>query len=316
MAIKPHTLMLSFMLPVPWPPNSVVTFPPVRWEGHQVSLFADAQGRLGFSVEDEGGSRALHVFQRLEVESSGHVQLTFGWGEDGREPMMHFRGKKLALDPKGAEPPLKIDLTSAPKPVPNGRMYADLQPGALANKDDRFFFEVLQDIDSTIVNAPSRYQLMHVAAGLYVLLDDDSPHLTTVNMTRRKRFLFSVLDPKMQPPRFAPTVAHWRNFDPEPFPFGGIVHLKLHQLLDADVLEHNGVTASVRDLIKTCRNAMGGAHYGRAENDRQQAVLNVDEIFGSSPERSSAAIIGLCRVVLRGLKPLVDAIRAEGAGTD
>lgn len=76
----------------------------------------------------------------------------------------------------------------------------------------------------------------------------------------------------------------------------------------------DGITASVRDLIKICANVKGGVHFslGKARTLEQNILLDWDRAFtllGEEP--SQRAIAGVSRIVVRGLIPLADEITRE-----
>lgn len=52
--------------------------------------------------------------------------------------------------------------------------------------------------------------------------------------------------------------------------------------------------------------AKGGIHYGEADSAAQEAILDWDgKFFAFGSSASKMAIVGLCRVVLTGLQPLI-----------
>ena len=102
---------------------------------------------------------------------------------------------------------------------------------------------------------------------------------------------------------------HWQQLDATNFPGAKTITVDLQRLLAAPCLTTNGVTASVKDLIKACAHAKAGIHLGHTETDGEQAVLDLDtavRLLGQEP--SGRAVAGICRVVLRGLQPLAEAI--------
>jgi hypothetical protein len=102
---------------------------------------------------------------------------------------------------------------------------------------------------------------------------------------------------------------HWHNLDVSGFPDAKTIEVDLQTLLAAPCLTSAVGTASVKDLIAVCANAKGGVHLGKARTADQQALIDWDDaikFLGREP--STIAIAGLCRVVLTGIMPVIDAI--------
>jgi hypothetical protein len=105
-------------------------------------------------------------------------------------------------------------------------------------------------------------------------------------------------------------ISHWHNPDPSAFPDAPLSLISLDQFLKTIILECDGVSANVGDVIRACANAKGGVHYGPPENDRQELILDWDGRFQASKvETSLASLEGICRISLRALEPLVVQIR-------
>ena len=86
----------------------------------------------------------------------------------------------------------------------------------------------------------------------------------------------------------------------------------LDTVLKIPCLRVNNRTAAIADLIRACANAKGGVHLGKAKSSEEKVVVGWDkEVLLLGQEPSLLAVMGVCRVVLTGLRPLVYAIRKE-----
>jgi hypothetical protein len=107
----------------------------------------------------------------------------------------------------------------------------------------------------------------------------------------------------------------WINIDPEIFPDAKPIAVVLHDFLNTSCFIADGVMIAVQDLISACANARGGRHLGKTKGPRKaerQSVIDWDravQILGKEP--SQVAIAGICRISLRGLRPLVEAIKGS-----
>ena len=101
----------------------------------------------------------------------------------------------------------------------------------------------------------------------------------------------------------------WLNLDCSLFPGAKTVRISLDEFLNARILKVKGQTATVKDVVKACANAKGGVHLGTAHSNEERLVVNFDETFiALRQDASLCAIEGICRVVLNGLRGLVEAI--------
>jgi hypothetical protein len=213
------------------------------------------------------------------------------------------------LLPNGEHVAIAIRATPPPKAsLSPDSFIASVDPAKGRDEAERLFLATLADISEKLAHG-TWYDLVKAAALLRQLLLDDTPLVHRVNRNIRKPISFIVTDYVTLPP-LTPD-HHWQNLDPSGFPGARTLTINLGKLLAAPCLTTNGVTASVKDLIKACANAKGGVHLGRAETSEEQAVLDWDEaVRAIGQEPSGLAIAGLCRVVLHGVRPLVGAIMA------
>ena len=206
--------------------------------------------------------------------------------------------------------PLQIGGNIAP---PDTLVYPSIVATQAPNSVDAFLLETLGDIDAKVLT-DKRYELIRAAGLLRQCFLDEFPLVDRANQTHRCKYSFSVLDNRDELP-IHPDV-HCCTIDPSPFPNAKILNVSLRQFLALPVLRSGASIASVKDVIKACANAKGGVHYGSAANPSEELLLTWDESFRFSPNDASLALLaGICRVSLRGLQPIVDAILSVASPT-
>jgi hypothetical protein len=293
------TIFAVLIFPPPWPPaedRELLS----RQEGSELAtLIADPKGRLVFSHGEVGHAGRTYRFQPVSIEGSGRAILTLTWSKTLAS--LRLNGQNVMLEEDA--PDKVFRLKTSQDPVLQGPILGPL-PLELAKSDaEDMLLATLVDIDRRLEDG-TRYGLIRAAGLLRQLLLDSTPLVHVVNRAYRKKIEFEVIDYRTSPP-LSPQ-AHWQNLDASRFPGANTITVNLGALLRAPCLVLEGSTASVRDLIAACANAKGGVHLGRARTSQENALLDWDQAFTLIGEQPSLlAIAGLCRVVLRGLDPLV-----------
>jgi hypothetical protein len=105
----------------------------------------------------------------------------------------------------------------------------------------------------------------------------------------------------------------WAWLSPAPFS-GQLETVSLSGFLRRRVARLEGLDILVRDVIRVCANSKGGVHFGEVKGARaeyERKLLDVDKRlnFGQEVEHSVSSLIGICRVALAGLAPLMVKIR-------
>lgn len=293
------TIFAVLRFPTPWPPAADRELLS-RHEGSRlVTLIADPKGRLIFSVGEAGHTPGTHRFQPIAIAGSGRAILTLTWSENMAS--LRLNGQDVMLDEDAPGEAFRLETSQAP--ILQGPILGAL-PLEAANSDAEYMFlATLVDIDQRLADG-TRYSLIRAAGLLRQLLLDSTPLVHVVNRAYHKKIEFEVIDYRTPPP--LPPQAHWQNLDSSRFPGANTITVNLKALLGAPCLELEGLIASVRDLIGACANAKGGVHLGRARTSKESALIDWDRAFTLIGEQPSLlAIAGLCRVVLRGLDPLV-----------
>jgi hypothetical protein len=174
---------------------------------------------------------------------------------------------------------------------------------------EQLFLDTVRDIQSKIVEN-NRYSITRASALLRQLLIDESPLIHQVNRRHRLKLEFETIDFTMKPP--LKPLLHWQNLDASPFPRARKVRIDLDGLLRAQCLTFKEHEYSVLDILKACAHLKGGVHSGTPKTDKEEALLDLDEVFKIGPlDGSLAALRGILIVTLAGLRPLIDAIQND-----
>lgn len=292
------TLSLVMDLPSPWPPASEIELHRVKGD-ESLSLSADTKGRLTLRFW-------LGEFSspRLHVQGSGRTYLVIRWHEGSVSLRLH--GNELPLNDANAAPVVLMDDKTLSQ---NVLIFPGLTPER-ASTPEECFLSTVADLDRKLVEG-SHYSLIRAAGLLRQLLLDQVPLVEEINRTHRISLHFEVVDYNHVPP-----IAfdhHWRFIDP-PEPGRGVTVRGLRGILRVPIYRSGDGIATVRDVIRACANAKGGVHYGPAQGTKERDLLEWDlvaKFFGREP--SVAAVVAVGKVVLKGLRPLVEAVLG-GAG--
>jgi hypothetical protein len=272
----------------------------------KLDVIADGCGRFTVRLEQRSLVR-LQTFQPVVVTRPG-VYYFAGHGSPLSIDLM-FAGAKLRRDPRGDARTLFVDPLPPAASGPSGLVFPNRTPSADLSVAELHFVETIFDIDKKLLDR-SRYSLIR-ASGLlrHVLVDGGASLVDQANRRKQLKFVFKILD--------STTMMHsvvkglWLDVSPHRNSQSpGVLAVNRDRFLSTKVLLHDGVWATVRDVIKACANAKGGVHTGPAKTPEEQAVLALDDetIGGVDAELSIAMLAGLCRVVLLGLAPLVEAL--------
>jgi len=153
--------------------------------------------------------------------------------------------------------------------------------------------------------------LLDLAARLRQLLLDDDPLVHQANRTHQLKLTFHVGQFRSEPDRYVAILSLEDGLDPDTRPPGSPSKaINLDGFLGHKVLYVRGHWYSVRDIIKHASDAAGGVH--RTDNPRDQHKMIAGYSAGFGIGGLPAAIRQLkaiARVTLKGLRPLIDAIR-------
>ncbi len=299
------TIIAVAILPAPWPPPRQVELFSKSVGENRLTLSVEPSGVFVIDVERLQRPPISRRFGPVAASAAARVALVLKWSVD-----------EIWLEVSGVDIPLATQ-TSLPIPltavrggsVPRRTALQSHSIPADASEDERFFLNTLRDIEQKLV-AYDRYALIRASGLIRQLLLEGLVH--RANRTHRVPLTFTTIDFTTGPPG-APK-EHWLDLDPDPFPGAATVTCSLDQFLAAPCLTWGGVSATVRDVISVCANAKGGVHLGIARTEREQSLLDWDQILVVTGEEPSlAALVGICRVTLVGLNNLVAAL--TGAST-
>jgi hypothetical protein len=259
-------------------------------------------------LEELAGKRQVAIFQPIAIDAVCLSVLQVSWSAE--DIALRIGGHDLALDINRTAPRAVLAGNDAMQVLPRIPLYGDLCGESIADPNEKFFAETVRDLDRKVVDG-SRYELIKAAGLLRLLIADGQSLMHVVNRTHRRKLTFEILDPAFRMPTLANCLTNWQGLDPAPFPRSPTVRVDLRNFLSALVLRHAGRDVTVHDVIATCANAKGGVHWGRPDSPVQAAVFDLDAVFQAAGEPASVlALSGICRIVLRGLGPLVSAVMA------
>ncbi|MEV6695524.1 hypothetical protein AB0M35_29090 [Micromonospora sp. NPDC051196] len=184
---------------------------------------------------------------------------------------------------------------------------------------DRLFLHTLRDLEER-ASATDEYKVLMSAALLRKLILDADRLVDQVNRTYKLdlRFRISSVSP-FERMIYDTNPLFWiieDGLDPEILPISPPLDAKRDQFLTRRVMCFQGSWITVRDVIHQLANIEGAVHAGKAREQRQIAFREAEKFYshGHLPGAiSQVRTIG--RIVVRGLRPLHDAVVAAGAAT-
>jgi hypothetical protein len=273
-----------------------------------VKLTADAQRRCCLEVSQDAGTKT-YLFQPIAVEGTGPTLLEVRfWSSNVAS--LSFDGRDVLLD-ENANGERFIIKTKNPPVIGRELIFGDIDVSAAKSRAELLFLETVADIDRKMQEG-RYYQTIRSAGMLWELLMDGDSTLNAVQRVYRHKLRFEIFNYRGELP--IDTEVRWINLDASSVtPHAKTMTTDLDGFLNAPILITRGGTARVKDLISVCANAKGGRHFGKPKGRvEQQYVIDWDDVikmFGKEP--SELAISGICRIALRGLRSLVDAITSS-----
>jgi hypothetical protein len=171
-----------------------------------------------------------------------------------------------------------------------------------------FFLNTLDDLEEKL-NRGDAYSIIRASGLLRQLLIDNEPLVHQINRRYRLRIEFEVIGIFKLPIR---PVICWQNLDPSNFPNARKTRLRLDNFLSAECLVFRDYDFTVKDVITACAHMKGGIHSGKAENEKEEGILDFDEILKiGGLDATLAALRGIIKITQIALKPLVQAIAEQ-----
>jgi hypothetical protein len=181
---------------------------------------------------------------------------------------------------------------------------------------ESLFLRTLDDLEKR-TNATDEYEILLAAALLRKLLLDSPPLIDQVNATHRLKLRFRINGPTAYEEMIVSDGAVFFSpedaIDPEldhPPALVAPIDATRDQLLARRVMLVNGEQVTIHHLIDQLAHIEGAVHRSDPR-ERRQAVLNdaARQLFIGGPPAGTRQIQAVARVVLRGLRPLRDAVR-------
>jgi hypothetical protein len=299
------TIFAVCQLPQPWPPDRDVVMMSTVVDSTRVNLITRADGSLVLVIEPEGSTRRAHVFQRIQISGSGKVLIDFSW-EDSIASM-RVNGQPLVSGDPSQTPALTIETKGELQSRPH-RIFPGVDLKAARTDTEALFLATVDDLNQKTIEH-DWYTALRAAASLRQLLLDGLLH--RANSSHRISFIFRTNEFASEPPG-PPYKAQWINLDPTHLSTVKTETLSLDDFLAAKCLVFEGHVATVKDIIKACANAKGGVHFGPPKPGAETVVISFDEICTiCGLPASLKALIGLCRITLGAVHPLVLKINAQ-----
>lgn len=299
------TVFLVYEFPRPWPVASDTLLFSNVVDSTTVSLIARSDGSLTLTIEPKGGSRRIHQFQRLQFTGSGRVILNFSWDDHGVS--LQINQSDLLLGEPAQLPVLALQTKGEVEPPPM-LVFPGLDRSSARTEAEALFLGTTTDLDKAILEQ-DWYTALRASGYLRQLLLEGLIH--RANDRHDVHFAFRTNEFDSEPP-LPDYQARWIGLDPSRMPTVVIRNLDLDEFLAVRRLVYNGAVATVKDTIRACANAKGGIHLGKPKPGGEAVVVSFDEICNVlGLPTSSRAVLGLCRITLEAVKPLVNSILAR-----
>jgi len=278
-------------------------------DGWKCEVIANPGGFLSVViVEDDIASE--FTFTRLDfADSSAPLLMVVRLDQSGARLDINgqsigpqsdpLRSDAVSLKAAGSSDPAFNALEEVPQIVVGvGSNLADAE---------QFFVRTVADLQMAS-RSNDAYTLIRASGVLRLLLLDGLLH--KANARLHLNLVFTTNNIGSLPESLGAPELHWQALSPQHIRTAQRLELKLDHFLSAPVIETPTGTASVRDFVQACSNALGGIHFGGVRNGREEIVLEFNGAhmsFGSRP--SVQALQDICYIVVRALHPLVLAIQ-------
>lgn len=298
------TIVEVVTIPEVWPPLAPTVLVHKCLDSNVVKLWVDQSNAFFLQFSGDGMDSTPIRCQRVVLEASSVVVFIIRWGDSIKLNINRFC---VEFDPDGSKCPIIVRARNVRDSSSVDFMFSRIDVNSVTCPVDRFFLETLKDLELKMCSG-DRYQVVRSSALLRQLFIDESPLVHKVNSKYKHKLVFRVIEAAGNLP-INDVHVHWVNIDPHGFSSANVVDLDLSKFLAAKILVYKGQSASVKDVIKLCSNSKGGVHYGSFYGVEQGVLQDYDDIcriIGSEP--SLEAIIGIARVALSAVRPIVSAI--------
>jgi hypothetical protein len=171
------------------------------------------------------------------------------------------------------------------------------------------FLEIANDLQQRIDSPRNEYALLKASGLLRQLLVDNGPFVILLNREYRVPLRFKVMNRDAGTPLGIDSPGiRWVNTNTFDFPFREV---KVDDFLAYKTIAINGETYTVKQVIKCVAHTLGGVHYYRPEDDREERLMQIDsQLQVNEVGALCEAMAGIAVSTLEALKPLITAARS------
>jgi hypothetical protein len=180
---------------------------------------------------------------------------------------------------------------------------------------EELFLLTLEDLRNKLTTN-KEYDLIRACGLCRHLILDKMPLMHLANRKFGIKFFFEVTyNEILQRTKPVFTVA-WITFDPSSLVKFNTGHSKpryldLSAFKKLIILHYNGNTYSIKHLIRAASHCMGGIHSLRPEDSKEETFIALSAAVESHGQLTVFAIKALCKVVLKAMEPLEQAINSR-----
>ena len=164
---------------------------------------------------------------------------------------------------------------------------------------------------SRLLESHEQIELLDLSGILRQLLLDDHPLIHKANSEHRIKLRFQVGHFRNRPDRYVVAQTLEDGLDPDTrLPGSPTTEENLDGFLNHPVLYLRGESRSVRDVILFAANVAGGIHHSDSPREKQKQIAEFARQFGiGGLPAGLRQLKSIARVTLKGLRPLLEAIR-------
>lgn len=297
--MKPFTILFTISFDQ-WPPPSISKITSHDADGCTYDIYGHPEGFIGISASEKSSTQYF-TFSRLIFDGAANA-INICLSSDTDKILLNVNGIFIPAlpNPLSARSIIIKSMLGSTQTNIHSQPIAANSPD-LATEAETLFIRNVCELDLA-AKSDDWYVVLRASGVLRLLLLDGLLH--KANARFHQKILFTTNNLKTTPPpNLSLPKIIWQRLSPD---FGKPLHLGLDKFLAATVLSTNTTHASVRDMIQACANALGGVHFGPANNAKQEAIIELDKvhiIFGSKP--SIESLRDICQIVKEALHPLV-----------
>ena len=179
---------------------------------------------------------------------------------------------------------------------------------------EALFLKTLGDLEERIASQ-DEYEILGASALIRKLLIDDHPLVDQVNREHGVKLTFAITAARKMPDGIPEPMVFsvLDGIDPDTAPpFLQRITASRDQLFASVLVRVNGQPYSLKDIVLFEANVMGAVHAGSPKEDKEKVLAQLNNMFQIGGHRTSLRQLqAIGRVVLRGLKPLREAVQKK-----